>query len=160
MSKLLFLFLIGSLNFISATAQIKFSTKFFKVTEATVQSWSAGANRQSDKNQSGFIYQIKVTVTKANQSKFDSLIVDGNLLSVEIVKGSERNYTGSFSKGDQVIVLARTENSTPNKKASAKLSAAIAKKKEQGFLSYRIKGKPCLFPISKFTEASDQMKNQ
>jgi hypothetical protein len=144
----------------AATAQVKFATKFFKVTEATVQSWSPGASRNTGKTEGGFVYQVKATVTKASQLQFDSLVVDGNMLAIEVVKGTQRNYKGPFSKGDQLTILARTENGASIKKASTKLLEAMAQKKGSGFISYRVKGKPYLYSISKFTEVSGQTKNQ
>jgi hypothetical protein len=144
----------------SASAQAKLSTKYFKATEATVQSWSAGASRNTGKMESGFIYQVKATVTKGNLLQFDSLIVDGNSLAIEVVKGTQRNYRGPFSKGEQITILARTENGGPARKASAILLAGIAKRKEAGFISYRANGKAYLFPVSKFTSVSNQTKNQ
>ena len=154
----LFFLVFSALN--SAAAQVKFSTKYFKVTEATVQSWSPGASRNTDKREGGFIYQVKATVTKANQLKFDSLIVNGSMLAIEVVNGTQRNFKGPFLKGDQITILARSEHSEPIKKAPGKLWVAIEGRNGSGCVSGHLKGKPYLFFISKFTEASGTTKNQ
>ena len=160
MTKTLFSILFSCIFFVPSSGQVKLTSKFFKVTDATVQTWSAGASQPNGKGQSGNIYQVKLTVTKANQARFDSLVVDGNVWPTETVKGSARNYSGTLAKGDQIIVLARTENGQLIKKPSPKITNAIATNKAKAFLCYSIKGKQCLFPITSFKEVSDQMKNQ
>ena len=154
--------LFCSFVYISAGAQIKYSVKEFRIAEATVQGWSPGAVQPNSKQGGGSIYQIKLTISKNNPLRFDSLYIDGNLFPVEVVKGAERNYTGVFTKGDIVLILARQDNGEVPVKASAKLTAGISKSKKtgKGFISYWINMKRYITPITEFKVNATQQRNQ
>ncbi len=160
--KYLFSFLLSCSILVSLNGQIKCSTKDFRITEATVQSWSPGAMQPNSKKSGGLIYQIKINILKTKQLRFDSLYLDGNLLAVEVVKGADRNYAGTLTKGDVVLILARKDNGQAPRKASAKLAAGISKSKKtgDGFISYWIKNKQYVSSVTEFKMTSSQTRNQ
>lgn len=154
--------LIFCFVYVSASGQIKYSTKEFRIVEATVQSWSPGTVQSNAKQTGGSIYQIKITISKNSPLRFDSLYIDENLFPVEVVKGAERNYMGIFTKGDIVLILARQDNGEVSRKASSKLTAAISKSKKtgKGFISYWINNKRYITPITEFKVSATQQRNQ
>jgi hypothetical protein len=143
-----------------ANAQVTFSKKCLSVTESSVQSWSPGNAQVGDKG-GGLIYQIKAVLKKSGNLTFDSLFVDGKSFAIEVVKGSERAYMGSFKKGDSVTLLSRQNKGKRYLKSSADVNQVISSKKMfSAFISIWSGGKRYLHPVTEFKKQSRHDVNQ
>ncbi len=143
-----------------ANAQASFSKKCLSVTESSIQSWSPGNAQAGDKG-GGVIYQIKAVLKKSGNLTFDSLFVDGKSFAIEVVKGSERAYIGSFKKGDSVTLLSRQNKGTRYLKSSADVKQVISSKKMfAAFISIWVGGRRYLHPVTEFKKQSRHDVNQ
>ena len=160
MKTLFFLICVLAL-FFQANGQATFSKKCLSVSESTVQSWSPGNVQVGEKASGGVIYQIKAVVKKSGNLKFDSLFVDGRSFAIEVLKGAERAYNGSFKKGDLITLLARQNKSGLYQKNSADISLIIASRKDAvAFISIWVSDKRYLHPISEFKKVSSHNLKQ
>jgi len=160
MKGLVSLTLVVSL-FFQANGQAKFSTKCLAISTSTVQSWSPGNVQTGGKAGGGLVYQIDAVLKKAGTFKFDSLVIEGICLPIEVMKGTERGFVGSFKKGDSVTLLARQNKGETNRKSSPGISQLISSRKDVvAYISIWISGKRYLHPVSAFTRTSPHDVNQ
>jgi hypothetical protein len=153
MKNSLILLLVSGFIF-EASAQVSFSKKCLSVAESSVQSWPPGNAQGSDKG-GGVIYQIRAVLRKSGNLTFDSLFVDGKSFAIEVVKGSERAYIGSFKKGDTVTLLSRQNKGMHYLKSSHDVSQLISsKKKSAAFISIWVGGRRYLHPVTEFKKQS------
>ena len=157
-NSLILLFVSGFI--FQANAQVTFSKKCLSVTESSVKSWSPGNAQAGDKG-GGVIYQIKAILKKSGSFTFDSLFVDGKSIAIEVVKDSERGYSGSFKKGDSITLLSRQNKGVHYLKSSPAVSPIISSKKNfVAFISIRAGGKRYLHPVTEFKKLSRHDANQ
>jgi hypothetical protein len=149
------------LTFFTANGQAKFSKKCLTISESTVQSWSPGNIQVDGKAVGGVIYQIKAVLKKSGQLKFDSLFVDGKNFPLEVVKGTDRGYTGVLKKGDSITLQARQDKGVTYQKNSAGISRLISSQKDAvAFISIWVNGKRYLHPVSEFKKTSTKDVNR
>ena len=149
------------LLFFQANSQAKFSTKCLTISTSSVQTWSPGNIQGGVKSSGGLIYQIEAVLKKSGSLKFDSLLVDGINLPIEVMKGTERAYTEPFKKGESITLLARQNKGESNRKYSKEISQLISSKKDAvAFISIWVSGKRYLHPVSEFKKKSGHSSNQ
>ena len=126
-----------------------------QVSDATRENWSPGIVRENTGNAGGVIYQVSVKIRKKGEVSFNSLIVDGQVLDIESVKYGERNAAGPFMKGDELLLIARSDRSKHIAGADASLLERVKDHKAEGAILYTFKNKQYLRPIEAFTEKRD-----
>jgi hypothetical protein len=159
MKTLLILLFVSGFIF-QAHAQVIFSRKCLSITESSIQSWTAGNTQVGDKT-GGVIYQIKAILNKSGNITFDSLFVDGRSFAIEVVKGTDRSYVGSFKKGDLITLLSRENKGTRYLTPSAPVNQIISSKKNfVAFISIWAGSKRYLHPVTEFKKLSRHDANQ
>ncbi|MBK5280096.1 MAG: hypothetical protein JJE09_14655 [Bacteroidia bacterium] len=144
-----------------ANGQAKITANCLKITESTVQVWSPGMAQAGEKKAGGKIYQIVGMLKKSGDLTFDSLFIDGRSIGVEVIKGNDRAYKGTFKKGDTITILARQDKGNRYFKSSDDVSALISSEANtSAFISIWLNGKRYLHPIAEFKDKAGHTLNQ
>ena len=126
-----------------------------QVAEATKENWAPGIVRENSANAGGVIYQVSVKIRKKGDVTFQSLIVDDQVLNIEAVKYGERNASGPFLKGDELLLIARSDQSKEAAGADAPLLQKVEEQKAEGAILYTFRSKQYLRPIEAFAVKRD-----
>ena len=80
-----------------------YAQKYFKILEATQQSWTGGIKGSGR----GTNYQFKLQITTGRAIAFDTIWLNESKFLPEITRGNSRNYKGILTKNDTVSLLVR-----------------------------------------------------
>lgn len=122
------------------------------VKEATEESWAPGVVRENTTAAGGSLYRISVIVRKKGNVLFDKLILNDQVLTIEAVHEGQRHADGPFSKGDEVLLIARSDRARPGSTPEDAVVSMIKKRNAAGALLYTFRDKQYLRPIEAFTE--------
>lgn len=126
-----------------------------QVSEATRENWSPGIVRENTANAGGVIYQVSVKIKKKGDITFHNLIVNDQVLDIEVVKYGDRNAPGPFVKGDELLLIGRSDRSKEAAGADASLLQKVKEQKAEGAILYTFRSKQYLRPIETFAVKRD-----
>lgn len=130
------------------------------IIEAKYWNWSPGTQQNQQPNQGGIIYSIQLTSTSDKPLRIDSLIVGEHTHPVEMVKGIERNFKGQISKGDTLLVMARSNYADRKANISNDLSVMLKQKGFEAALYYHANDNIRLMGIRDFDKVDPKSMNQ
>lgn len=139
----------------------KMTSSHFTIQKSTQEKWSPGMV-QNKSAKGGSIYQVELKVKTSNTSlQFKKMIVGEQVMDIELMKGIARAVSGPFTKGDVLVVLARSESVN----SFLALSESIQQKLKSnpsasGWLLYTLNGDEYVVPIKAFSPKKSESLNQ
>lgn len=123
----------------------KINTNHLTVVSATQKAWNPGTVRpDAERNSAGLQYQIELTSSSAKPILFDSLLVDGRKVGVEVIKNSQRMYKEPIKKGETVLLNAFSSTEPTRQEVIDLLNG----NKVAALVEYRIDGQSYWLPIT------------
>lgn len=114
----------------------------FTVSEATQETWSPGIVADPASSSGGMLYRITVRTRKKGIS-FHQLVTSDARVDIEVVRGAERNATGPFAKGEELVLVARSAKDSPAPDAALRIKAGNA----AALILFSRKGKRFYCPV-------------
>lgn len=134
----------------------KFCLKDIDVASASKENWAPGIVKNNSEPSGGIIFEISIKIKRNGDITFQDLILEDQVLPIEVTKDGKRNVPGPFQKGDELVLIARSDKkkspATPDQSVIRELNA----KKTEGALLYTFKNKQYLRPVAVFTQKSNK----
>lgn len=133
-----------------------FCLKHVEVVSATRENWAPGIVKNNEERTGGIICEISVRIKKNGDITFQDLILEDQVLTVEVSKDGKRNVPGPFKKGDQLLLIARSDKKQSPVAPDASVVLQMKTKDTAGALLYTFKNKQYLRPVDVLTEKSNR----
>ncbi len=129
----------------------EFCLKPVKVIEATQERWAPGVVRDNAAQEGGTIYRISVRIRKKGDVTFQGLILNEGTLEIEAINDGQRNASGPFSKGEELLLVARSEKkATPTTPPDPSFIEKMKSRNAAALLLFTYRGKQFIRPVGTF----------
>jgi hypothetical protein len=124
-----------------------FCLKHVEVVTAFKENWVPGVVKNNEDRAGGTIFEISVRIKKNGGITFQQLILENQILSIEVTKDGKRNVPGPFNKGDELVLIARSDKNKSTAPPDDSAIRQLKAKNAEGALLYTIKNKQYLRPV-------------
>lgn len=130
----------------------KFCLKDIDVASASKENWAPGIVKNNAEPAGGIIFEVSVRIKKNGEITFQDLILEDRVLPIEVTMDGKRNVPGPFKKGDELVLIARSDKKNSPVTPDQSIIRELKAKNIEGALLYTFKNKQYLRPVVAFTE--------
>lgn len=155
MNKLVGVALLSTLIFVStinSSAQTEVCTKHLILKEASQAKWNPGIVKSNSESSGGKTFEVRIKVRKQGYLTIENLITENEVISFEVIQNGNRNAKGPFKKGDELLIVGRTDRKKQESAPAVTLVDMLRSEKAAGAIVYRFRDQTYLHPITQFAE--------